>query len=129
QVPGCERGEILLVLHLAAREQPGCLEVEQGGRDDQEVADLVQVPAAGALGDVGNELVGDLGQGNFGDVQLVLGDQREQQVERALEHVEVDLEAGRAGRRLRSAVSVYRVVHVHSHDGSAVPARGRADRW
>src|SRR6266702_7876311 len=65
----------------------GGLQVEQGGRDDQEVADLVQVPAVGARRDVGDELVGDLGEGDFGNVELVLGDQREQQVERALEHV------------------------------------------
>ena len=42
--------------------------------------------------DVGHELEGHLGQGDLGDVQLVLGDQAQQQLERALEDVEVYLE-------------------------------------
>jgi len=122
QVAGLEQGQVLFVLDLAGWQEPGGLEVEQGGRDDQEVTDLVQVPAVGALRDVADELVGDLGQGDFGDVQLVLGDQREQQVEWTLEHVEVDLEARRVSRGPRCGVGAA-VVDVHNHDGSAVVTR------
>jgi hypothetical protein len=41
---------------------------------------------------VGHELEGHLGEGYLGDVQLVLGDQTEEQLERPLEDVEMDLE-------------------------------------
>ena len=100
QVARLEQGQVLLVLDLARRQQPGGLQVEQGGGHEQEVGHLVQVPAAGALLDVGDELVGDLGQRHLGDVQLVLGDQPEQQVERPLEDVEVHLEGFCAARRV-----------------------------
>ena len=64
---------------------------------EQELGGLPQVPLGvrglGGL-DVGDELVGDLGQGDLGDVELVLADQPEQQVERAGEHVQVHLERG-----------------------------------
>ena len=76
QVPGLEQGQVLLVVDLARGQQPGRLEVEQGRRDDQEVAGLIQVPAVGLGPDVADELVGDAGQRDLGDVQLVLGDQR-----------------------------------------------------
>ena len=80
------------------RQQPGGLEVEQGGGDEEELGRLAEVPlGVGRLGapDVRDELVGDRGQRDLGDVELVLGDQAEQQVERALEDVEVHLERGR----------------------------------
>ncbi len=93
QVTGLQQGEVLLVLHLARGQQPGRLEVEQGGRDQQEVARLVEVPLGAPGADVGDELVGDLVERHLGDVELVLGDQPEQQVEGALEHLEVDVEA------------------------------------
>ena len=55
----------------------------------------LEVPAVG-LGlldlDVRDELVGDPGDGDLGDVELVLADQAEQQVERPGEVVEGDLE-------------------------------------
>ena len=46
QVAGLEQGEVLLVLDLAGRQQPGGLEVEQGGGDDQELGGLAEVPVA-----------------------------------------------------------------------------------
>ena len=46
----------------------------------------------------GDELVGDRGQRHLGDVQLVLGDQAQQQVERALEVVQPHRERGRSRR-------------------------------
>ena len=105
QVPGLQQGEILLVLHLARGQQPGRLQVEQSGRHHQEIACLVQVPSLGAGPDVGDELVGHLGQGDLGDVELVLGDQAQQEIERALEHVEVDLESARARDRDRCCIA------------------------
>nr|WP_238455363.1 hypothetical protein [Micromonospora sp. ATA51] len=83
QVPRLQQGEVLLVLHLGGGQQPGGLEVEQGGRDQQELARLVQVPLVAHRPDVGDELVGDLVQRHLGDVELVLADELEQQVERA----------------------------------------------
>ena len=60
QVAGLQQGEVLLVLDLAGGQQPGRLEVEQGRRDEQEVARLVEVPLRAPGPDVGDELVGDL---------------------------------------------------------------------
>ena len=54
---------------------------------NDEVCSRSHVLAAARL-DVGDELVGDPGQRHLGDVELVLGDQAEQQVERALEVVQ-----------------------------------------
>ena len=82
-------------------QQPGRLDVEQGGGDEQELRGLAEVPLgveAWCAPDVRDELVGDLGQRDLGDVELVLGDQPEQQVERPGEDVEVHLER-RADRR------------------------------
>jgi hypothetical protein len=42
--------------------------------------------------DVGDELIGHLGQRHLGDVELVLGDQLQQQVEWSGEVVQVDVE-------------------------------------
>jgi hypothetical protein len=46
---------------------------------------------------VGDELVGDLRQRDLGDVELVLADQLQEQVERALEVGEPDGETSRRG--------------------------------
>ena len=102
QVPGLDEGEVLIILRAAAGEQPSRLQLEQRRRDEEELRGLAEVPLL-VLGthrlDMGDELVGDLGQGDDGDIELVLGDEAEEQVERALEDVEVDLE----GRRPASA--------------------------
>ena len=95
QVAGLQQREVLLVLDVALRQQPGGLEVEQRRGDQQERRRLLEVPDLAAGLDVRDELVGDLRQRHLGDVELVLGDQAEQQVERALEVVEPDLERGR----------------------------------
>ena len=95
QVARLEQREVLLVLDVALRQQPRRLEVEQGGGDEQERRGLLEVPLRSPAGlDVGDELVGDLRQRDLGDVELVLGDQAEQQVERALEVVQAQLEPG-----------------------------------
>ena len=97
QVAGLDEGEVLVVLRARRREQARGLEVEQGGGDEEELGGLAEVPVAvGGLGrlDVGDELVGHLGQGDLGDVELVLADEAEQQVEGPREDVEVHLERG-----------------------------------
>ena len=102
QVPRLQQRQVLLVLDLGRGQQPGRLQVEQGGGDEQELARLVQVPLVAHGAQVRDELVGDLVQRDLGDVQLVLADQLEQQVERAGEVVQPDREATRlfAGARI-----------------------------
>ena len=66
--------EVVLVLGTALRQQPGGLEVEQGRGDDQELGGLAQpliAPDSFLLLDVRDELVGDLRQGDLGDVQQI----------------------------------------------------------
>ncbi len=69
QVTRLEQREILLVLDLRGRQQPRGLEVEQRGRDDEELGGLAQVPF-GRGAEVRDELVGDLRQRDLGDVHL-----------------------------------------------------------
>ena len=52
QVARLEQREVLLVVDLAARQQPGGLEVEQRGGDDEELGGLAQVPVGPAGPDV-----------------------------------------------------------------------------
>jgi hypothetical protein len=98
EVAGLEQREVVLVLDVALRQQPSRLEVEQRGRDQQELGGLFEIVAE--VLDVADELVGDLRQRHLGDVELMLGDQREQQVEWALEDTEADREAGCRGCRV-----------------------------
>ena len=111
QVPRLEQREVLLVLDVALRQQPGGLQVEQRRGDEQEGRGLLEVPRSllarplASLDrpvpglDVRDELVGDLGQRHLGDVELVLADQAQQQVEGTLEVRQVQGEA-RTGRGL-----------------------------
>jgi hypothetical protein len=65
---------------------------------------------------MGDELVGDAGQGDLGNIQLVLGDQGQEEVERPLEDVQVDLEGAWGRRPVRR---VTRVAGRHGgHSGS-----------
>ena len=75
--------------------------------------------------DVGDELVGDPRQRDLGDVELVLGDQAEQQVERALEVVQVHREAAPPRRPSASAVDRRRPAHGCS---AAAARRARSRR-
>ncbi len=102
QVAGLQQRQVLLVLHLGGREQTGRLQVQQGGRDQQELTGLVEIPVVAHGPDVRNELVGHHVQGDLGDIQLVLADQLQQQVERALEVVQLDLELAGIGLGGRS---------------------------
>ena len=97
QVAGLEQLQVVLVLHLGGRQQPGGLEVQQRRRDDEELAGLVQVQLVAEGPQVGDELVGDLREGDLGDVELVLADQLQEEVERPLEVGQPDGEA--RGRR------------------------------
>src|SRR5690606_39948989 len=72
EVAGLEELEVLLVLDVAPRQEPGGLEVEEGRGDDEELARLADVPL-GLAGEVGDELVGDPRQRDLGDVELVPG--------------------------------------------------------
>ena len=106
QVPGLQQRQVLLVLDRAVGQQPGGLEVQQGGGDDQERGGLVQVPVRALGAHVRDEVVGDHVQRELGDLDPVLGDQAQQQVERPLEAAHPDgerrvpalVDAG-AGRR------------------------------
>ena len=98
QVAGLDQGEVLLVLRAQLRQQPRGLDVQQRGGHQQELRGLAEVPlllVRPVRLDVGDELVGHLGQRDLGDVELVLGDEAQKQVEGSREHVEVHLE-GRA---------------------------------
>src|SRR5690606_22939105 len=97
QVSRLQQGQILLVLDRRGGQQPRGLQIQQGGGDHQELADLVQVPVVAHGPDVGEEVVGHLVQRDLGDVQLVLADQLQQQVEGPGEVVEPDREAATAG--------------------------------
>ena len=92
QVAGLEQREVLLVLDVRSRQQPSRLEIEQGGTDDQELGGLSQVPGRAQGAQVADEVVGHLGQGHLGDIELVLADEGQEQVEGTLEHVQLDEE-------------------------------------
>ena len=87
QIARLEQGEIFLVLDFCRRQQPGSFEVKQGRRHDEKLRSLTQIPRGPRGANMRDEVVGDLAERNFGDIHLVLGDQREQQVERPLEVV------------------------------------------
>jgi hypothetical protein len=93
QVAGLQQREVVLVVDRSARQQPGDLEVEQRGRDHQELGGALEVGPHRL--EVGQELVGDLRERDVTDVELVLADQAEQQVEGAVEVVQVHREARR----------------------------------
>ena len=97
QVAHLEQRQVLLVVHLTGGQQPGRLEVQQRGGDDEERGGLVELelPADG-LG-VGDEVVGHLMQRHLGDVEAVREDQLQQQIERPLEIAQPDLEAALLG--------------------------------
>ncbi len=115
EVPGFEQRDVFIVLDLAGWQEPGCFEVQEGGGDDQELAGFIQGPLLAVLlelPDVFDELISDRGDGHFGNIQLVLGDQAEQEVERTREVGQTHLKAGfglghgvvRVRRRAKSAL-------------------------
>ena len=84
---GLELGELGVLL----REHRARLQLEQRGDQDEELAAGVEVELA-ALGEMLDERDHDLGEVDLAQRQLVAQDEREQQVERPLERVEVQLE-------------------------------------
>ena len=90
QVTRLEELEVVGVVDVPRRQEPGRLEVEQGRGDDEELARRVQVAVGGPQ--VGDELVRHLRESDLGDVELVLRDEREQEVERSGEVLEMDRE-------------------------------------
>lgn len=97
EIARLEELEVFFVLFDVAREEPGRFQVEQDCSHDQELRRLVQVPRVALTAQVGHEVVGHLMQGQGRDLQLVLGDQRQQQVERAGELLQADLERSLRG--------------------------------
>ena len=93
QVPSLQQRQILLILDVCSGQQSGGLEVEQGGGDHKELRRLAEVPAGTQGADMRDEIIGHFGQGNIGDVELMLADQPEEEIERAFEHIEVDVKA------------------------------------
>lgn len=92
QVPRFEERQVGFVLDLGGGQQPGRLQIQQRRRDHQELGRLVQVPVRPHRPDVHHELIGDLGERDLGDIQLVLRDQLEEEVEGPLEVGEPNLE-------------------------------------
>ena len=102
-----EECDVLGVDELALRQEAGDLQVEERRRDHEELRGAVELLRGVEPAQVGDELVGHGRERHLGDVHLVLRDQREQQVERALEVRERDAESGLGGI------------------GSAIPSRHR----
>ena len=93
---GLELGE----LGLLVGEERARLQLEQRRDQDEELAARVEVELV-ALGEVLDEREHDLGEIDLAQRQLVAEDERQQEVERPLERVEVELELADEGRRHR----------------------------
>jgi hypothetical protein len=94
------------------REEPARLQLEQRGDEDEELAAGVEVEllARGEPLDEGDDDAGDV---HVRKVELVAEDERQQQVERALERVEVEIE----------------LAHLHgAQEASVSPGRGFSGR-
>lgn len=78
EVAGLQQREVLDIVDVPARQEPGGLEVQQGGGDDQEFGGLVQVRGLAESSGISDELVGDLGERDLGDVELPGADELEQ---------------------------------------------------
>ena len=141
QVARLDEGEVLLVLAGGWGSSRAALmssSVAATSRNSEAWPRSQSVSAAWCAPDVRDELVGDLRQRDLGDVELVLGDQPEQQVERALEDVEVHLERGAAPRRVstppgvsaspRASTRTSATAAAASAMGLRPPHRGRSAR-
>ena len=96
RLAGVELDQLLL---LAGQHQPR-LQLEQRGDQDEELGRRLELELAALLEvvDVGDH---DLGEVDLEQVDLLAQDQRQQQVERTREHVEVELEVADAHRARR----------------------------
>ena len=95
----------LLRLHVepvlvVARQHHARLELEQGGDQHEELGRCLEVelPSLLEVVDVGQH---DLGEVDLEQVDLLAQDQREEQVERALEDLEIEVERGELHRPIR----------------------------
>ena len=75
---------------VAAREQPPGLELDERGRDEQELRGAVEVDPLHGL-DLGAEHVDDAREGDLPEIDLFLEDQVEEEVERPFEDRRRDL--------------------------------------
>jgi len=89
QVPLLEQGLGLVVLAIGTGQQAGGLELEQGGRDDQELRGHLEVQLP-HVPDLRQVLLGDRRQRDLPDIYLLARDEVEEQVERPLEHLGPD---------------------------------------
>src|ERR1022692_1711012 len=81
QVPCLEQRKVLLVLNVSGRQQASGFQVEQRGRDDQELGRLTKIERVPGGPQVGDEIICHLRERDLGDVELATSDQSEQQVE------------------------------------------------
>ena len=108
---------LLPVRRCFARKQQLRLDLHQGRRHQHEFAGRFEVEEVD-LSENAEVLVGDGGDGNVVDVDFVLADQEQQQVERALEYVELD-----------SVLAAQRVSVLSLFDGRFQSADGWRLRW
>ena len=127
QIASFQQSDALGIHELALRQQPRNLHVQERRRHDQELRGLVKVMIRAERPHVSDELVGDLTERDLGDVELALADEAQQQIERAIEHVERDAEPTVClGRRLRSGIRRARVLRRRRHGRRALArAAGR----
>ena len=104
QVSSFQKGEILLVLDFPAGEQARRLQIQQRRRDHQKTRRFVQIPIRTLGLDIGDELVDYLVQCQFGDLELVFRDQRQQEVEGAFEVPDFQRETARRRGRARIGI-------------------------
>jgi hypothetical protein len=106
------------------------LDLDEHRRHQQVLAGQLEVVLADLV-DVGQVLARHAGQRDVEDVEVLLADQVQQQVQRAFEGLEEDLQ------RIRRDVQVLRHAkqrlavqarHGHLHPPPRVPARGRSRR-
>ena len=95
QVSSFQEGEILLVFDFPAGEQARRLQIQQRRRDHQKTRRFVQIPIRTLGLDIGDELVDYLVECQFGDLELVFRDQRQQEVEGAFEVPDFQRETAR----------------------------------
>ena len=93
---GLARLELEQLVVLAGQHQPG-LELEQGGDEHDELGRRLEIELAASLEEVevGDD---DLGQLELEQVDDVAQDERQQQVERAAEDLQIELELGQQHR-------------------------------
>ena len=128
QVARLEEGDRFGIHELPLRQQPRDLHVEQRRRDDEELGCLFELLLGIETLQIRDELVGDLRQRDLGDVELVPAEERQQQVDRAVEpgerHAEARLGRGCLGRGcLRRPVPRRRSVVRRRRHGRPAPAR------